>query len=687
MSELPVPAPVRPLKPLRLALALLGGLCGLPAQAAAELEVTQLSIEALMDMEVTTVSRKTQRLTDTAAAAFVLTADDIQRSGATSIPEALRAVPGLQVARISSSHWAVSARGFNGRFANKLLVLVDGHSVYSPLYSGVFWEAEDLPLEDIDRIEVIRGSGAALWGANAVNGIINIITRSARRTQDTLVTALAGDENRSIVTVRHGARVDDDTHFRLWARASDRKAALHGSEQRGADALQAARAGFRLDRESDATQSRLIGQIHDTSAGQILLIPQLTAPYVAATPTSQVNRGTHLLGRHEWTFGDGSQGSLQGYIDQSHISLPEVLTEDRSTVDLDFQHRLSPDERQDVIWGLGYRRSSDHIRSAGVPVDLRPERRTAELFSAFVHDEITVMPGTWKVVIGSKFEQSTYSGLEIQPQLRSLWSLSPTQSVWAAVSRAARTPSRAELGVNATLAVLPPMSAGNPTPMPLVAYTAANPDLDSESVVALELGYRTLLAPAVSLDVAAFHGRYRDLRAGRSLGTEPVFEGGSPYPSYLRYNSTTSNSLKARETGVEVALDWHVTPSWRLQSAWTWLDVGASRNGDPANDASAIDAEGTNPRNQLSLRSSLDLGPDWQVDGWLRHVTRLPATRIAAYTELDLRLAWRVTPRLELSLAGQNLLHRQHAEYASDQLPSQDMQIPRSVHLKARLQF
>lgn len=648
------------------------------------LEVTQMSLEDLMKIEVTTVSRKAQRLTDTAAAAFVLTGDDIQRSGATNLPEALRLVPGLEVARIGSSRWAVTARGFNSRFANKLLVLIDGRSVYSPLFSGVFWEAEDVLLEDIERVEVIRGSGAALWGANAVNGIINIVTKPARRTQGNLATALVGDEERSQAAVRHGRMLDDDTALRLWAKGGERREVLDLQDQRSGANWTYARAGLRLDRDTaNGGHLMVTGGVHDGASGETLLVPTLTAPYLGLDYNDQVNRGANLLGRYEWTLASGAPASLQAYVDHSLIDMVGLLRERRTTLDLDFQSRLSLGEQHDLIWGGGYRYSADHIHTEGGIINIAPERSRLGLFNAFVHDEITLVPDAWKVIAGVKAEHNSYTGVELQPNLRVLWTPSAHQTVWGALSRAVRTPSRAERDATVDLQTTPPGTAQNPGPLPILAHVVPNHDLSSESVVSAELGYRAQLGSRLSLDLAAFSSRYRDLRSARSLGPTPDFTGPVPY---IRYDSTTSNSMAARSSGIELALDWRATADWRLQGSYSHLRLKASRNGDPANDGAAAAAEGNSPRQQLALRSSLDLAGNQQLDLRVKRVGERASVGIPAYTELDVRYAWRATRNLEFSVVGQNLLGT-HIESKSDPLPSLPLQVPRGAYAKVRWQF
>ncbi|MGB0129616.1 MAG: TonB-dependent receptor plug domain-containing protein, partial [Rhodocyclaceae bacterium] len=346
---------------LRAALA--SCLCAAALPAAADAPLADLSLEDLLSIEVTSVSRKAQRLTDAAAAAFVVTSEDIQRSGATTIPEALRMVPGIEVARLGSGRWAVSARGFNGRFANKLLVLMDGRSIYSPLFSGVFWEAEDTLLEDIERIEVIRGPGAAMWGANAVNGVINIITKKARDTQGGLITARAGVQETGGLSARYGGAAGDGGHFRLWGKtfAHDESSAPGGGSDAN-DRWKASRAGFRLDKNLAAGSNlTLIGNVYDGKSNDTLLFPTLFAPYQLPTAVAQKNRGANLLGRFDWTLENGSQATLQSYADVTELDILPLAKERRTTFDVDFQHRLQAGTRHDLVWGLGYRWSSDDV--------------------------------------------------------------------------------------------------------------------------------------------------------------------------------------------------------------------------------------------------------------------------------------------------------------------------------------
>jgi len=670
--------------PLNLIFTMALGLSYAPLSRANQPEVFNLSLEDVLNVEITSVSRKSQRLADSAAAVSVLSNEDIQRSGATSVPEALRMVPGLDVARLGSNRWAVSSRGFNGRFANKLLVLVDGRSIYSKLFSGVFWEAEDVMLEDIDRIEVIRGPGAALWGANAVNGVINIITKKAKATQGTLLAAHAGSEERGGLVARHGGQSDADTYYRVWGKVSRTDASVDNAGQRTNDDGRSARAGFRMDKETGGgSHFSMVGNVYDFDAGETLLEPSLLAPYVNPVDLKQKNSGANLLGRHEWSLADGSQAHLQAYIDHAVLRANSVVNEKHTTVDVDFQHRAQVGSRQDVVWGLGYRWAEDSIDTDWVLLKIDPTSQSSQLFSAFVHDEITLAPERWKLMLGSKLEHNSYTGFEIQPNARLLWTPTPVDTLWASVSRAVRTPSRGERYAQVNQGVIPPFSARNPTPVPIWLQIVPNPNLDSEKLLAYEVGYRTQVTPFLSFDTTAFYNHYQDLRSVSSLASIMGFTPGM----HLVNTVVTDNNLVATTQGLEFAADWHMANWWRLQGAYTYFEMKAERNGDVANDAQAQLFEGSNPRNQWSLRSAMNLGANRQFDIWVRHVSNLPAIAVPAYTAVDMRYAWKVRKDLELSLVGQNLFDSRHAEFVSDHMTTRNVELQRGAYVKAKWQF
>lgn len=659
--------------------------------ACAEPDMLSLSLEELLTIQITTASRKAEPLRDAAAAAFVITREDIEQSGATSIPEALRMAPGVQVARLSNNRWAVSVRGFNGRFANKLLVLMDGRSIYSPLFSGVMWEAEDTLLEDVDRIEVIRGPGAAMWGANAVNGVINIITRRARDTLGNLLLAGAGTEERAFAAFRHGGEAGDG-HYRVWGKAFARDESVTLAGNRAGDAWQAGRVGFRGDWPLAG------GNRYTVSAGAYKGTPEDRWNYPdLASPSGsrlqemrQRNQGAHIVGRHDWTFDEGSEASFQAYVDHSEVDIEGIVTERRTTADLDFQHRQRFGQRHDFMWGLGYRVSSDDILAKAL-VDFSPGSRDFRRLTAFVQDEVAVLPDALRLTAGARLEHNSFTGFEFQPTLRMLWTPSPKQAWWAAASRAVRTPSRVEEDALWDLGVTPAGAPGNATGLPV--WTRNVPlegdDLVAEKVTAFELGFRHQFETGLSLDLTAFHNRYRDLRANHQLAVDLVAS-----PSFhLRQRLTPDNNVEARSHGLELALDWHPTAWWRLQSSYSYLRVSSwSKLDDAVDRMNAVDNESIAPRHQLSLRSSMSFSSRHRLDAWLRYSgdirSAYPAEgTIAAYTTLDLRYAWRPTPGFELSLVGQNLLERRHQEFGPVSLPSELTQVERGFYLKGKWQF
>jgi len=679
---------MRPSSLACLTLSLTLTLSSAPASADDREEPPDISLEDLLGVEVTSASRKTERLHEVAAAVFVISREDIERSGATSIPQALRLAPGVEVASLANNRWAVSVRGFNNRFGNKLLVLMDGRSIYSPLFSGVLWEYEDTLLEDIDRIEVIRGPGAAMWGANAVNGVINIITRRARDTQGNLLVAGAGSEERLFGAFRHGGQTADG-HFRVWGKAYKRDEAVDTYGHTGNDYSRAARVGFRSD-WSPAANHRLTlsGQAYTAPTGDAFTVADTTSPQgVALSKRRQDGKGGHLLGRSEWTLADGSDAALQAYVDYSNIDLQGAFTEQRTTADVDFQHRIPLGERHDLIWGLGYRYSSDHIDSGGI-ISIAPKSSSFNLASAFVYDDITLSPETLRLMLGLRLENSSFAGFEPLPNVRLMWTPSPTQTLWGSVSRAVRIPSRAELDAQVDVAVLPPGAPGNPTPLPLVTRNVPSGDLQPETVIAYDIGFRQRFSTSLSLDITAFYNQYDDLRSAGLGDRRLTF---TPAPAIIQ-NIFPDNSIKAHTHGFEIAVDWNPLSWWRIQPSYSALRLTTeAKNDDPISQNSARLINDSSPQQQASLRSSMSLPHRQQFDVWLRYVGKLgdrnSAFAVPAYTTLDLRYAWRPTRDFELSVVGQNLLDNSHPEFIPSLLPSQTIELQRGGYVKAKWQF
>jgi iron complex outermembrane receptor protein len=613
-------------------------------------DLKTLSIEQLMEIEVTSVSKKVERISDAAAAVFVITREDIRRSGVTNIPEALRMVPGLEVARIDSNKWAITSRGFNGRFANKMLVLFDGRTVYSPLFSGVFWDRQDTLLEDIDRIEVIRGSGATLWGANAVNGIINIITKNAGETVGGLVTAGGGTEERGFGSVRYGLNLGEVTHLRLFAKYLDRAPFADGAGREAADSWHAVRGGFRLDSEPSEKDTLTVqGDIYDGRVGETYTTPLLAPPYSRTFDSRSSNFGADILSRWKHVFSDSSDMSLQLYYDRTEQSMA-ILGEKRDTLDIDFQHRFELGERQELIWGAGYRFTHDNLTETAT-TSMQPASLGQHLFSAFVQDSITIVRERLRLILGSKFEHNDWTGFEVQPNARLLFTPNERHTIWGAVSRAVRTPSRTENHILFSQLTIPPQ---NQSPVPVLVQLKGSDTHISEEVLAYEVGYRSKPHPRFSLDIAAFYNIYHHLNSISSTGATS-FEP-SPVP-HINQVFVIGNGLNAETYGVELASVWSVLDWWCLHAAYTWMDINTHGGASISVQAEPI------PHHQVSLRSQTDLGRDVDFDLWLRYVESIPSIKIGGYVTLDARLAWRPVRNLELSLAGQNLMHDSRLEF------------------------
>ncbi|RLJ17032.1 hypothetical protein DJ031_14820 [bacterium endosymbiont of Escarpia laminata] len=644
-----------------------------------------LGLEDLLSMEVTSVSKKKQRLNEVAAAAYVITQDDIRRSGVTSIPEALRLAPGIQVTKMDSNKWAISSRGFNAQFANKLLVLIDGRSVYAPSYSGVYWEVQDTVLEDIDRIEVIRGPGATVWGANAVNGVINIITKQASETQGGLVVAGAGNEEKAFTSLRYGAELGEQTFGRIYLKYNDRDSSFAPSlDEQAGDDWNSLRAGFRVDGVLNASnQWTLQGDIYETDENQILQgvtqdpsDPANSPPYSDSNVADNIEAsGWNLLGRWEQRLSEYSSTTLQVYYDHNERK-EAILGQRHDTLDIDFQHQFNPLEGHDIVWGLGFRRIKDKFDNT-FPISLLPDEQTSDLFSTFVQDEIELAPDTLRLTLGSKFEHNDYTGLEIQPSARLLWLPKEGHTLWTSVSRAVRTPSRVEDSSSIVPRIIP---IGPPPIPPLILTIHGNEDFEAEELTAIELGYRVQPAERLSLDLALFYNQYNNLGTFESVAlTERVFD----------------NKQEATSRGLELAMDWHLLEWWRLQANYSYIEVEQETASDSTDIVTGPVVEGSSPKHQLSVRSAMDLSNEWSLDLWAYYVDELAASSfssaqipilIPSYTSLNTRLAWRPWEDLELSLVGQNLLQNHHAEFVGETFATQT-EVERSVYGMIRFDF
>jgi iron complex outermembrane receptor protein len=627
----------------------------------------RLSLENLLGIEVSTVSKKSEPLSDAAAAIHVITREDIRRSGSRSLPELLRLVPGMQVARIDAHTWAVSARGFNGLFANKLLVLIDGRSVYTPLFSGVYWDVQNPPLEDIERIEVIRGPGAAIWGANAVNGVINVITRRAEQTQGVLLRAGSGNIDLARGTVRYGGRFGERGHFRIYGSYADRDNFRNDRGDETNDGWDNVQGGFRMDwSASPRDQLTLQGDVYQSESTQSLYFVSLAQTHPNGLRAGVDAFGGNLLARWRHDMRSGASLTVQSYYDRTERK-DAFLDESRDTWDLDVTHRFAPTAHQELVWGLGYRITADRT-SPGLSSVMVPAQRNRQLFSLFIQDDVALCDDRLHLIFGSKLEHNDYTGWEMQPSARLRWTLSPRHTLWAAVSRAVRSPSRSEHDMQAVSGV----STGGVPPVTTVRMVMGDEDFRSEKLLACELGYRTQLHPRVALDIALFYNDYRRLRT--LTAGEPIPAG----PDTVILPLEFGNRMKGETYGLEALVNLRLRDDWRLTFGYSWLRVALHTTANVV-EASGELTEGNDPEHRFSVCSYMDLPKGWSFDTSLFYCDSLHDGALPAYWRLDVRLGWRPCRAMEVSLKAENLLDGEHPEFEETIFHTRPTQVPRSI--------
>jgi iron complex outermembrane recepter protein len=636
-------------------LSALGMIAAAPLAAAQEdIDPYALSPEQLFGATVISASRSEESLWDAAAAIYVITSADIERSGATSIPEALRLAPGVQVSRAQNSVWAISVRGFNTALANKLLVLIDGREVYDPLFSGVYWDIQDTAIEDIDRIEVIRGPGASLWGANAVNGVINIITKGSADTQGWMASAVAGNQERVALTARYGGALGDNAHWRVYGRYFDR---LDHNTPAGAASngdWQAWRGGFRIDAEPSTRDTITIqGDAYRSDTGQLRSVPTLSAPYALIQRDDISSHGANVLSRWGRALENGGQFTTQLYFDftsRDQLSLKDQ----RSTADLDVQYEFPDIAAHDLIVGARFRHTAERITPTAI-VYAADRSHDEDLLSAFVQDRITLAADAWYLTVGSKFDNNDYTGFEVQPNIRLQWIDGDRQTAWASISRAVRTPSELERELFVVAGVIPPAMF----PVPVSVELQPSSSFESEELVAYEIGYRRQLAPNLQLDLTAFHNDYEGLATLTLLPFQVV-----AVPLHLLLPIAYTNQTDAQTHGVEAVMTWRASEQLNFSATYSFLDV--EMHGPPANLAIASEsAETTSPRNQANVRAQWDVSDAMSLDATLYYVDSLPAFQLDATTRLDLRFGWRLTDDVQLDLVGQGLLDDARREFGA----------------------
>ncbi len=607
-----------------------------------------LSIEELMKIEVTSVSKTAQPVSDAAAAIYVITREDILNSGATTIPDMLRLAPNLQVAQITASTFAITARGFNGPLASKLLVLVDGRSVYTPLYSGVLWDVQNVQPEDIEQIEVISGPGATLWGANAVNGVVNITTRKSADTQGGSLD-LGGGNLEQRASLQYGGMVSPDISYRAYVDSYHHSHDITATGANAKDDWKQTQGGFRLDWTPSADRVTLQGDFYGGWENEF-------------SPPAQTTSGANLLARWDHELSAGSALQIQTYYDYTAFSLPGVASDYLSTYDLDAQHSFSWGTRQSIVWGGGVRVEQDNsptTLSSSQFLLISPQRRTLNLVNIFIQDSIP-LTRTLKLILGTKVEDDPYTGLALLPSARLSWKVTDSDLLWTAVSRAVRAPSRIDRD---TFEVVGPV------------VLLRGGDFQPEKLIAYELGYRARPSTNVSISISTFYNVYNDLRSAEFLPDQSI---------------AFANRMDGDTYGVEIWGNYRVNAWWRLAAGANWLHKNL--HFEPGSSAiGGVALAGNDPTHQVSVRSTMDLARDWVLDLDLRNIGTLPDPASPAYTELDARIGWTVSPSVDISLSGSNLLHPHHLEFGTTaaplQLGSTGVEASRSLFIESRWRF
>ncbi len=649
-------------------------------------DLSLLSISELKSIKlskVTLVSRKEESLFDAASSIYVISQEDIRRSGLLSVPELLRLVPGLEVAQIDGNKWAITSRGFNSRFASKMLILVDGRSVYTPVFSGVFWDQIDYPLEDIERIEVIKGPGGTLWGANAVNGVINIITKNSKDTEGGYVTAGSGNLENGFGTARYGLKLGDDATVRVYGKYFKRDEMEPDAVTPAVDDWEAGRGGFRSDWQvSEKNKVSFQGEYFKGDSG-------LSAPGVVTTPIALNNprrneeegsEGGHFMGRWDHTFSETSDMQLQVFFNrETRYGLSFQADFQTDTYDMDFQHRFQPVERHEVTWGLGQRYLLDDMDNRfnmGFP----QADRTNYLIGGFLQDTWSVVPEKLKLTLGTKISVNSYTGVEVQPSGRGLWNIDDKQSAWVAFSRAVRIPSRIADGSRTEVATTP-----GPGGATVLTALMGSKDVRSEELFSMEFGYRIQPHEKLYFDVSTFYNFYESL-----LSFEPGAPGLelTPGPPHILVPVTIDNLVSGQTYGVELVGKWEVFDNWRLEGGFNWLEMDLDRDWN-STDTAATATSGNSPQFQWKMRSFVNLPHNLEWDTSVFYVDQLKNFRTPQYTRLDMRLGWRPRTDVELSVGVLNLLDGEHYEFGpvSEFNRVSPTRVPRSGYGKVTFKF
>ena len=671
---------------LRFFCVLVGLICagqfahGQPTQEAVapDGDLSKLSMEDLMNVEVTSASRKEQKLSRVAAAIFVITQEDIRRSGALNIPDLLRMVPGLDVAQMNGSSWAISSRGFNGQYSNKLLVLLDGREVYTPTFAGVYWDTLDLPLQNIERIEVIRGPGGTVWGANAVNGVISIFTKKAADTQGVMVEAGVGTIAQGFGTAQYGGKLTEETGFRAYAKYFN-NGELPGIAGQGADGWHLLSGGFRVDSAlSSKDELEVRGTMYTGREGEYTFAQEQVTPQPDLAIHEDVNvEGGSIQAAWNHKYSERADSMLQASF--GHYGRGGLAAQSNNAFDLYYQQHLALGARQDIVAGAGYHFTNDEIQG-NFAVSFVPAGRTLQVFNAFVQDEIALVPEQLYLTVGTKLEHDTYTGFEAMPSVRMAWEASDHHMFWAAVSRALRTPSRTD-----TEAIANVDSFSGPGGVPVLIRYLGNPAFQNEALLAYEAGYRTTFSDKLSVDIALFYNDYDHLQT-----TEPgaLFLETTPLPVHLVEPLVNENLMRGETHGVELAANWKVTNRWTLSPGYAFEQIHMHTYAGSQDLTTAIALEHGTPDNSAQLRSHVDLGRAFGWNTSLYFVDRITnqgpfeMSTVPGYTRLDTGVNWKIREGLSMSVVGQNLLQDRHIEFLGAFGSVQSSELKRSAYMK-----
>lgn len=628
-------------------------------------DLKSLSLEQLGNVQVTTAAKEPEEVWRTPAAIYVLTHDDIRRSGVTSIPEALRLVPGVEVARTDGDNWVVGIRGFGDLFSKSVLVLIDGRSVYTPLFSGVYWTIDNVMLEDVDHIEVIRGPGGTIWGPNAENGIINIITKSSADTRGALVAAGGGSVDQGTGSFRYGSSNGKGLSYRAYGIVFSRSAERHANGINYDDS-RLGQVGFRADWIKGRDSATIQGDAYKGQLGNAFAVSSYMPQGATNSYEPYRTTGGNVLGRWRRDLGKHGDLYLQGYWMRAYRT-GSNFGETRDTFDVDFLHRIPAGKRNELKYGVNVRISPATIRQVIPTLDFEPHKITWSIYDGFAQDVLTLVPAKLSFTLGTKLGSDSYSGLQYQPSGRLLWAPTATRSVWAAVTRAVRTPGVFDAGLIDDVYLAPG----------LFARIAGNPNIRAEKVVSYDAGFRTLAAPNLYVDIDWFHNQYDDIVA---IGDPVVTKPASPGAPHTLQTFEFVNGIHGITDGFEIAPNWKPTSNWQLKGSYSYIHFNLDNKPFLKNQIELANYRGTTPSHEVVLQSNLDLPKRFELDETFRYVSRRPAQNVRAYSTMNARLGWHLSSQFELSVNGENLFQPHHGEYSIN--PGPNVLIKRSVYAK-----